>query len=192
MTKLAGLLLAAGASERFGGRKQLAKVSGKSFVRRATDLLAGTCETAPFVVLGAYHDDIVGEVTGRGHIVTNPNWDRGMGNSIAAGMRAILEQASDCDGVLIAVCDQIRLGADDYQKLIDAYDGTGIVATQYPGGLGVPAIFPRNCWEELSELDGPKGAKEMINRKGRPVKAVNLPGALIDIDTKDDLAAAIA
>ncbi|MBC07287.1 nucleotidyltransferase family protein [Thalassospira sp.] len=192
MTKLAGLLLAAGASERFGGRKQLAEISGKSFVRRATDLLAGTCEAAPFVVLGAYQHDIVGEVAGRAHIVPNPDWARGMGSSIAAGMRAIMEQASYCDGVLIAVCDQIRLDADDYQKLIDAFDGTVIVATRYPGGLGVPAIFPRSCWEELSELDGPKGAKEMINRKGQHVKAVDLPGALIDVDTKDDFAAAIA
>ncbi|MCC9625607.1 nucleotidyltransferase family protein [Thalassospira sp. MA62] len=189
MTKIAGLVVAAGASKRFGGRKQLADISGKAMVRHAIDAVSDACRDLPFVVLGAYEDEIASELNGHAHIVSNPKWDQGMGQSIATGIKAILDQAQEYEGVLIAVCDQVLLTADDYEKLINAFDRIDIAATAYEHGFGVPAVFPKTLWADLVHLDGDQGAKALINRRGQKVHVVDLPGALVDIDTPADLAA---
>ena len=187
MTQIAGIVLAAGESKRFGGRKQLDEISGKSLLRHAVDALTEACGSKPFVVLGAFHDEIGPHIADFGHIVINPDWSRGMGTSIAAGIRAVRDHPETFDGALVAVCDQVRLGKNDYQKLIAAFDQSSIVATKYPDSLGVPALFPKLFWHELSALDGPKGAKHLINRSGQAAKAVELANATIDIDRKQDL-----
>lgn len=160
MTKIAGIILAAGESRRFGGRKQLAEISGKSLLRHAIDAVGGACTDRPFVVLGAYHEEIAPQIAGCATVILNPEWSQGMGTSIIAGIHAIKDHAAEFDGALIAVCDQICLKESDYRKLVAAFDGSSIVATAYPDGLGVPAIFPRSMWDDLAKLDGATGAKK--------------------------------
>ncbi len=188
MTNIAGIILAAGESRRFGGRKQLAEVSGKSLLRHAMEALKGACTGRPFVVLGAYHDEIAPHIAHDGEVVFNAQWPQGMGTSIAVGIGAINDHPAKFDGALIAVCDQICLEKQDYQKLVAAFDGSSIVATAYADGLGVPAVFPRSMWDELAVLDGATGARKLINRARQKVTAVTLPNATIDIDTRQNLA----
>ena len=176
--KLATLLLAAGESARFGGRKQLADINGKPMIEHALDALSGMPKSDTFVVLGAYGDGVT--------IIINDKWATGMGSSIACGMTKIATNGG-YDGVLIALCDQVNLTGDDYTRLITAFDGKQIVATRHQDGLGVPAIFPKSVFDDLQSLAGPVGARKIIDRHGDKVMAVSLANAALDIDTQDDL-----
>lgn len=186
-SKLAILLLAAGESTRFGGRKQLADINGKPMIRHALDALSHLPASDTFVVLGAYGDEIA-PVLGEGvTVITNENWATGMGSSIAFGMKAVMTKG-DYDGVLIALCDQINLTGNDYDQLIAAFDGTQIVATRHPDGLGVPSVFPNSSFDDLRDLSGPIGARKIINSHKGNLVAIDLPNAALDIDTRNDLA----
>ena len=84
--KCAGLILAAGESTRFGGRKQLADIHGVPMIRHTIDALASLRGLDRFVVLGAFADEIRPVIGTDCHIVDNPDWASGMGSSIAAGI----------------------------------------------------------------------------------------------------------
>jgi len=184
--KLATLLLAAGESVRFGGRKQLADINGKPMIEHALDALSGMPTSDTFVVLGAYGDEIAPRLNSGVTIIPNEKWATGMGSSIACGMTKIARNGG-YDGVLIALCDQVNLTGDDYTRLITAFDGKQIVATRHQDGLGVPAIFPKSVFVDLQSLAGPIGARKIIDRHADNVTAVSLANATLDIDTQDDL-----
>ena len=183
---LAVLLLAAGESARFGGRKQLADIDGKPMLRHAIDTLSPLSPSGLCVVLGAFHDEIAPETDPAHNIILNENWASGMGSSIAAGMAEIARHGA-FDGVLIALCDQVRLCTADYQKLITQFDSSTIVATRYDGGYGVPAIFPADLFKTLETLSGQQGARKILNGPDHDVIGVDLPNAVHDIDTQNDL-----
>ncbi len=184
---LAILLLAAGESERFGGRKQLADINGKPMICCALDALSHLPASDIIVVLGAYGDEIAPVLGKEITIITNDNWATGMGSSIACGMKTVMNK-DGYDGVLIALCDQINLTDSDYDQLIAAFDGTQIVATRHADGLGVPALFPKASFDDLRALSGPIGARKIINSHKGNLIAIDLPNAALDIDTWDDLA----
>ena len=64
-----------------------------------------------------------------------------------------------------------------------------IVAAQYAGIVGVPAIFPRWCFRELHELRGDRGAQLLIQRFADRVVRLPMPSAELDIDAPEDLLA---
>ncbi|WP_417826077.1 nucleotidyltransferase family protein [Thalassospira povalilytica] len=189
--KCAALILAAGESTRFGGRKQLADIHGVPMIRHTIDALASLPGLDRFVVLGAFADEIRPVIGTDCHIVDNPDWASGMGSSIAAGIGAIAKNG-DYHAVLIALCDQVRLGRGDYQKLIGSFDGEHIIATRYSGGFGVPALFPASLFSELTILSGPSGARAILNGAVHDVIGLELEAARFDIDTRDDLNAVLS
>ena len=188
---LAVLLLAAGESARFGGRKQLSDINGSPMICHTIKALSTIAGADLFVVLGAFQDDIAPVINAPAHIIKNDNWASGMGSSIAAGMAKIQHHGS-YDGVLIALCDQVRLGRADYDKLIAAFDGQTIVAACHDDGFGVPAIFPARMFTALHALSGKAGARKVLNGAHHEVIGVDLPNAAQDIDTQDDLIAMCA
>jgi molybdenum cofactor cytidylyltransferase len=184
--KIATLLLAAGESARFGGRKQLASIHGSPMILHALDALGATPPTDTFVVLGAFGDEIALLIKDRATLIVNDDWATGMGSSIACGIREISASGS-YDGVLIALCDQINLTREDYAKLTAAFTGKGTVATRHADGYGVPAIFPASAFGDLERLSGPVGARKIINAQQSAITGIDLPNALLDIDTQGDL-----
>jgi molybdenum cofactor cytidylyltransferase len=53
----------------------------------------------------------------------------------------------------------------------------------------VPAIFPRLCFSELTELRGDRGARAILERNSYRLVRVSMANAAIDLDTPEDLAA---
>ena len=179
------LLLAAGASSRFGGCKQLARFNGRSLVRHTLENLSKVCCDRPHIVLGAYGDDIRPEVEDLASVVSNPKWQNGLASSIAIGVRGIASQGSD--GVLIALADQPLVDVADFCRMIEAFDGSKAVAAYYDHQIGVPAIFPKSMFQELMSLAGDRGAKSVLGKYHENVDLVPMPNAAKDIDTESDL-----
>lgn len=184
--KIAGLILAAGESTRFGGRKQLADIDGKPMLEHAIDQLRPIFNDDLYVVLGAFRDEILSMIGNRAKTIANDNWQSGMGSSITAGITGICA-AGTYDGVLIALADQVGLTRNDYQKLLNAFDGSHIIASRYKEMNGVPALFPAAYFPELAMMTGGRGAQQVLNSGNHDISAIAMPNAAFDIDTQDDL-----
>jgi molybdenum cofactor cytidylyltransferase len=183
------IVLAAGASTRFGSTKQLVRVNGRplmhTVVSRAVEL-AGHSVT---VVLGANAGELAPLLKhSPASVAVNRDWSEGIASSIREGVRHAPQTA---DGVLIALADQAAVTTEDLRRLASAWrrNPTAIVTAQYGGAVGVPAIFPRWCFRELNELRGDRGAQLLIQRHVDRVVRLPMPSAEFDIDRPEDLLA---
>lgn len=183
------VVLAAGASTRFGSTKQLVRVNGRpllhTVVSRAVEL-AGNSVT---VVLGAHAGELAPLLKHTPAATSvNRDWSEGIASSIREGISHVPATA---DGVLILLADQAAVTTEDLRRLAGAWrrNPTSIAAAQYAGHLGVPAIFPRWCFRELNELRGDRGAQLLLQRHVDRLVRLPMPSAELDIDRPEDLLA---
>jgi molybdenum cofactor cytidylyltransferase len=184
-SKVGAVILAAGASLRFGRPKQFVQFRGKSLVRRAFDAAneAGCCPIV--VVTGRDHEDVAAQLPQDSPLVIrNENWSRGIGSSVRAGVEALISQ-SPVRGILLLVCDQPFVEAEIIRQLIVVRQTSRkpVVACRYSNTLGVPALFDAVCLGELLALGGESGAKSIIMRDPTRVAEVEFDQGAIDIDT---------
>jgi molybdenum cofactor cytidylyltransferase len=64
--------------------------------------------------------------------------------------------------------------------------GKPIIASEYSGTLGVPALFNRTLFSELMTLKSTEGAKKLIKKHIHQVFSVPFAEGAIDIDTPKD------
>lgn len=183
---LYAMVLAAGASSRFGGSKQLAELDGQSLLHRAVKVARQLMGDRVKVILGLNADKLEREIEDlEVKTVCNPDWKEGISSSLKKGIEALPQ---DCDAVLITFCDQPFVMEENLNKLIDKWnqDQSRIIACSYADTVGVPVIFPRNYFPKLCRLTGDTGAKVIIKQEINNVVLVELPEAEIDIDTQSD------
>ncbi len=60
-----------------------------------------------------------------------------------------------------------------------------MAAARYEGAVGVPALFGRAHFEDLSTLADCEGAKRLLARHASRLVVVPLPAAAIDVDTRE-------
>jgi molybdenum cofactor cytidylyltransferase len=188
MGRIGAILLAAGGATRMGAPKQLLAFRGRSLLRHAAETALGVPLSPVIVVLGASADRLLGELDSLAvQVVRNDDWERGLGTSIRAGLRALRASAPDARAVVLMLCDQPLVGPELLRRLATAYEETGatVVASEYEGTLGVPALFDRVLFPELETLADGQGAKGVIAAAER-VRAVPFPGGAFDVDTPRD------
>jgi molybdenum cofactor cytidylyltransferase len=182
---LHAIVLAAGCSRRFGSPKQLVKLDGELLLHRAIASAGEVAGSAVTVVLGANAAEIAAVLPPVG-LHVNREWREGIGSSIRSAVRAL---PGACDGVLIVLADQPKVTAASLRRLVMAWhhQPRQIIASRYSAVTGVPAIFPRWCFEELSALRGDVGARAVIARHEDRVVPILVPEAEVDIDRPEDL-----
>jgi molybdenum cofactor cytidylyltransferase len=183
------IILAAGASTRMGSPKQLLQFSGKSLIRHSVQTaLASKCFPV-IVVLGANKDLIKLELEDLPVFVAeNPDWKQGMASSIHAGLDMLLTVFPGVKGTIIMLCDQPFVNTLFINNLVDTFEKEQghIVSSYYGNDFGVPAVFPKKLFDELSALQGNAGAKKLIQQHSAEVIPVVFPEGLVDIDTPED------
>ena len=193
MHHLAPIILAAGRSARMGRPKLFLPLGGRSLLQLAVDAVADLCAGCrPVVVSGCHDRNIREHLAGddRVVIVHNPEWATGMSSSIAVGVAAA--SITSPSHYLITLADQPSLGVESLAYLADEslrYPEQ-IVATQYPERLGVPAIFPIRFAPDLIRLEGPFGARTLLQREETNVRPIAFRQPPTDIDTPEDYLAA--
>ncbi len=189
---VAAIILAAGESRRLGQPKQLLACDGETLLNRAIRIATEAGAGPVLAVLGARFASISASVQSHTVIkVHNDRWRQGIGSSIEAGMRALAVCTPDAGGAVLMSCDQPLLSAEHLRSLIHTFESQGapsIAASSYGGIRGVPAVFPREAFEELGSLRGDKGARSVIERGSWPVISVQFVGGEVDIDTPEDMA----
>ncbi len=171
---MTGIVLAAGASARFGSPKQWQLFRGETLLARAVRVAreAG-CEHVIAVVRPG--DSIEGA-----RVVENANAAAGVSTSIRVGVLAAAGGR-----VLIMLCDQPLITPEHLRSLM-AIDAP-IVASGYAGTIGVPAVFDARFAVELTALTGDRGARGVIEAHRAEAVIVPFEDAAIDIDTLEDL-----
>ena len=186
---LHAIVLAGGASTRFGSPKQLVRIAGRplmhTIVARAVDVVGSSVA----VVLGARAAELAPLLRhSPSTVVINREWREGLASSIRAGVARL---PSSCNAVLLLLGDQAAVTAEDLRRLASAWrrQPEHIAAACYGATTGVPAIFPRSAFSDLSALRGDTGARLLLQRNADRVVRVPMASAAIDIDTPEDLLA---
>ncbi|MEM6820209.1 MAG: nucleotidyltransferase family protein [Pseudomonadota bacterium] len=185
--QLSVLLLAAGGGRRIGGNKPLTRFGGRTLLERAVEQIRLGTGSNPIVVTGANLAGVLASLERLGcALVHNRDWKRGMGSSIATGIRALAPQTTHC---MLALVDQPLIDPKNLRDLLAASRGEqkAIVVSEFGAASGPPAIFPRSCFSALAELTGDIGAKNVVRRHHRVVP-VRVPGAAHDVDDPGALA----
>lgn len=189
VTRVAGLLLAAGAGRRFGGPKALAVLDGTPLVVRALRALTdGGCDPVR-VVLGARADAVRRLLPDPGIAVTATDWASGMGASLRAGMAAIEALDPAPDAVLVHLVDLPDVGPEVVARLVAIAEPQALARAEYGAGPGHPVLCGRAWWPDfVASADGDRGAREFLS--GHPdlqlVDCADLAGGT-DVDRAEDL-----
>ncbi len=185
----AGILLAAGSSTRLGYPKQLLQLDGETLLHRSARIALEAGVDPLCVVLGSRAETLRDALQDlpRASIVVNSEWMSGMASSLRAGLALLGYQQ---DHALVMVCDQISLDSDWLRTLLDASreHPERIVAGEYAGKHGVPAIFPARYYPDLLAVEGDKGARDVLRRYPADVMALPFPAGVEDVDTTVDAA----
>lgn len=182
---IAVLILAAGASRRFGSPKQLLHIGGKNLLQRCIDSANALLPGSVFVVLGHQHQRIKKSVR-YARFIVNHDWEEGIGSSIAFGIRHLKK---DYSAVLILLADQPDISINKLKLMLEKSCCGKIVCAFYKGTRGVPAVFPARYFNALSELKGDNGAKKILRLSGQSVIEVPIKQAAFDIDSTSDFLA---
>lgn len=183
------VVLAAGSSSRMGRPKQTLQYRGESLLRWAALAALGAGCRPVVVVTGANAGLSRRELDGLDvREVFNPLWETGMASSIRAGVEGLLSADADVDAAVLLLCDQPHVTADVISRLVDAHhtNGSPIVASAYGENFGVPVLFGRTHFAELTRLEGVAGAKQVIKRFAAEARFLSFPGGEVDVDTPED------
>ena len=179
------LILAAGASRRFGSPKALARIADISFLDHALQVSHEISDKNVLLVTGAYADLI--EADALTHQAQFDGWQDGMGASIAFGVSRILELEAKVEQIVIFPVDQPQVSADHLRKLISLTKRSGVCSlTADAESFGPPACLPANQFAHALKLTGEPGLKSVL-KPGEFLTVMNAK-AFNDVDRPEELA----
>ena len=188
--KLACLVTAAGNSTRFGEDKLRLPVGGQPMGVHALDVLRQVPFSFRMLVTSADKGYLIEAARDRGFaVVINPAPERGMSSSVRLGTEHIVKGGA-YDGILYAVADQPGLSAATVERLSNAFfeEPHRIWAPEAEGKRGNPVIFPAMLFDELLQVTGDRGGRQIIAAHPELLRTVSAaPEELKDIDTKEDI-----
>src|ERR1700730_7214502 len=165
MAEVAAVLLAAGASTRFGTENKLvAEINGRPLVRATADAVLGAGIAEVVVVTGPEPGLVERALDGLSiRFMHNAGWQDGMGPSIAAGVAALRDTV---DAAFIVPGDMPLLTVGLLRSLIAAFERQSGAPIVYPttpdGAQRNPVLWPSRLFPELRALSGPAGAKALL------------------------------
>ncbi len=189
---VAGVVLAAGLSRRFGGPKVLAPWRGKPLVQWVVEA-AMASSLKPIAIVtghegGRVRAALADQVGPKLVFVDNPDYADGQASSVVAGLAAICD---DHDAAMFLMADQPLLTAGVIDALIEAWrqSGGGICHPRYRGERRNPVVFARRYFSEILALSGDEGARRIIDSHPEAVSAVDFEDGLpfLDIDRPEDM-----
>ncbi len=187
------LILAAGAGRRFGGSKLLADLAGAPVIRHTAGAVASAGFGEVVVATGAGHPQIAASLSGLAcRIVPAREWGEGMAASLRAGLAAL---GTPQQGVFVFLGDMPLVPVGLCPQLAALAQAAGYAARPRVGGIpGHPAAFTRAALPDLARLTGDAGAAALLKGRTQGVAYLDTDaaGAVLDIDSPADLAAAVA
>lgn len=184
--KIAGVVLAGGASRRLGQAKQLLDWQGKPLVRHMAEVALEAGLSPVVVVTGAFGEEVRKAVEGLPVLVAhNSDWEVGQSTSVRRGLA---ELPTYLGGAVFLLVDQPFVSAPLIRALVEEHARTlaPIVAPLIDEQRGNPVLFDRVTFGDFEGLQGDVGARPLFARY-RPVWVPwHEARALLDVDTWED------
>ena len=183
--RVGAVILAAGASRRYGSPKQLVVVDGRTLPENAIDA-AVAAGLAPVVAVVPVWLGVPARLgAARLRWIRNPFPERGMSLSLRLGFAALDDEA---DAAVILLGDQPGVPPESIAAVLAARGDRPVVASVVDGILAPPILVERSHFRLVSGLGGDIGLREMLVAEPDLVTAVPMASRPPDIDTPDDLA----
>ncbi len=184
--RVAGIVLAAGASSRMGQAKQVLDWQGQPLVRHAalTALAAGL--EPVIVVTGAHADQVRAALAGLAvQVVWNEDWQAGQSASVKYGLAAT---PGDSGAAMFLLADQPFLTPPLIRALVEAHTRSlsSIVAPLIDEQRGNPVLFDRRTFPDFAELSGDAGARALFAKHRAEWVPWHDARTLLDVDTAED------
>ena len=118
----AGIVLAAGSSQRMGTPKQLLPLGGRPLLEHVVAAACGSRLEQVVVILGADHELIRQRVDwGRARVMVNPDHALGMSSSLRTGLAAL---DSDVASAVVILGDQPGISSELVDRMLDVHAGS--------------------------------------------------------------------
>ncbi|MBB4121296.1 nucleotidyltransferase family protein [Martelella radicis] len=180
--KRAVIVLAAGASRRFGdNNKLLADLGGEPLVARAFRLAAGLCLADRLAVVSDPKVAELAEAVGLRSVTIEAGGTQS--ESLKAGIVAL---SPACRAALVMLGDMPHL---DPRRLAELAQGPCPSAASLNGQTMPPALLPAEWFAEIMRISGDRGAGALLKRIPGENRHAFPAESLADIDSRDDLAA---
>jgi molybdenum cofactor cytidylyltransferase len=186
--RVAAVVLAAGASQRFGTPKQLLPWQGKTLLGHTVEQVLASRANPVIVVLGHQADACHTALGDRPvTVVINSEWEQGQSTSVRAGLAAL---PANVGAAIFPLADQPGITPPIIDALIERHQTTlaPVVWPEYEGKRGNPVLFDRDTFPQLMSLSGDTGGRPVLHQytdRAERVPILN-PDILFDIDTPKD------
>ena len=186
MYDLSIIILASGLSKRMGQNKLLMDFKGKKMYQYCINSVKKS-DIKQKIVVSAYDEILdyardVGDFT----IIKNENQALGQSQSIKMGIAT----AKPCLGLVFLPSDMPFITDVFLNKVCDFFmqDISCIVVPRVEGKNSMPTIFPFSLYDELSNISGDIGGRDIIKANLSKVRYFDVSDANIlqDIDTMED------
>ncbi|MFN3741240.1 MAG: selenium cofactor biosynthesis protein YqeC [Anaerolineales bacterium] len=188
--RVAGIVLAAGASARFGKPKQVLEWEGKPLVRHVGEQALQAGLKPLLVVTGNAHAEVEAALRGlEVKLVFNPAWQSGQASSIRAGIEALRHLDPQVGAAIFLLADQPGVNPQVLQALVEHHAGTlvAVVAPLVGGQRANPVLFDRVTFDDLLKLEGDQGGRAIFSRYPPQFLPWHDEALLFDIDTPQDV-----
>jgi CTP:molybdopterin cytidylyltransferase MocA len=163
---IAAVVLAAGASTRFGSPKQ------RLLLEAVLERVRASAVDDVVVVAGAY------PLETDARVIECAEWERGGGASLRCGLAAL---ADDVEAAVVALADGPDLAPAAIDRVIERWRaGAGdVLAASYGGERGHPVVLARSVWRDVPD-EGARALEPVLV----PCDDLGAPG---DVDYPHDL-----
>ena len=176
----AAVILAAGASARFGSPKQLARIGNRTMLASVIDT-AGEANLAPILVVVSPGIPLPPDVVP----IVNAQPEAGLSRSLRMGIAAL---SPDVDAAVILLGDQPTLPVETIRVVVSAArNDRPVVAARADGRLGPPVLLLREAFRLAQEATGDEGLRSILTEHPELVTQVDIGAHAPDVDTPADL-----
>ncbi len=188
----AGIILAAGASTRFGRPKQLLRLKNRCLIEWVLDAALNSKLSRIVLVLGYAHQKVLQTLAeklqhSKLSIEINPQFKKGQSHSLRVGLSKVKD---DFAAVMFLLGDQPMLNSATINILLERFWAAekDVCVPFYRGKRKTPVIFGRRFYTRLMSIKGDRGARQLIDENPDRVLTVEMdnPLCFFDIDTQQD------
>jgi molybdenum cofactor cytidylyltransferase len=191
---IAGIVLAAGGSIRYGQSKQLLEWRGEPFVRAVAKTALEAGLSPVIVVTGAHADKVEAAVKGLPvQTVHNQDWQSGQAASIKAGVQTLtpdpspLKGEGNPGGAIFLLADQPQVTPTILHALVEEHASSlaPVIAPMVLDRRANPVLLDRATFPDLMALEGDVGGRGVFSKYRVTFLPWHDEALLLDVDTPE-------